>query len=98
MAARLTNRIKENHRASIQVAMLLKRLTDHALDKVDMTATQIKATEILLKKAIPDLSSIDMTAEISGEIAHSHSIDAKSLSTSTLEELIAARASTATTD
>ena len=41
--------------------MLAKRLTDHVLGKVEMSQTQIKAVDILLKKSLPDLSSVDTT-------------------------------------
>jgi hypothetical protein len=41
--------------------MLAKRLQNHALGKLDLTSTQLKAIEILLKKTLPDLSSIDAT-------------------------------------
>jgi hypothetical protein len=46
----------------------MKRLKDHALGKLEMTATQIKAAEILLRKVIPDLRAV----EHSGEIRHRH--------------------------
>lgn len=64
MAARLTNRYGDKWRAGIRVGMLRKRLEDHALGECEMTATQIRAAEILLKKAIPDLSSVEHTGEV----------------------------------
>ena len=48
-------------RERIQVSMLLKRLTEHVLGRVEMSATQLKATEILLRKALPDLASVALT-------------------------------------
>lgn len=48
--------------------MLAKRLRDHALGRNEMSATQIKAAEILLRKAWPDLKAV----EHSGEINHAH--------------------------
>lgn len=48
-------------RQRIRVALLSKRLQDHALGKLEMTDSQRKATEILLKKTLPDLQSIDAT-------------------------------------
>ena len=38
--------------------MLLKKLEDHALGAEEMTQTQIRAAEIVLKKAVPDLSAV----------------------------------------
>jgi hypothetical protein len=50
-------------RERIKVSMLMKRLTDHVRDpeKTKLSRTQLKAIEILLKKALPDLASIDTT-------------------------------------
>jgi hypothetical protein len=47
-------------RDRIRVGVLLTRLHDHAEGKIEMTPTQIKAAEILLKKAIPDLKQTDI--------------------------------------
>lgn len=66
MAARVTNRFGDKWRAGIRASMLRNRLENHALGEVEMTATQVRAAEILLKKIIPDLSSV----EHSGEVAH----------------------------
>lgn len=41
--------------------MLVKRLSDHVLGKQDMSQTQIKAAEVLLKKALPDLQAVQNT-------------------------------------
>jgi len=48
-------------RQRIRVSMLTKRLQDHAIGKLEMTDSQRKATEILLKKTLPDLSAVDST-------------------------------------
>jgi len=42
---------------------LINRLTDHANGKVEMTATQVRATEILLRKILPDLSDVKMDVD-----------------------------------
>lgn len=47
----------EEARGKIQTTQLINRLQDHSLGKVEMTPTQVKATEILLRKKIPDLSA-----------------------------------------
>lgn len=46
--------------------MLVKRLQNHVLGKIDMSATQLKACEVLLKKSLPDLSAVDNT--IKGDV------------------------------
>jgi len=54
-------------RAKIQASQLINRLTDHAFDKVDLSSTQLKAIEILLRKSVPDLSAVDINANLTGE-------------------------------
>ncbi len=55
-------------REKIRTTQLLNRLMAHGLnDKgkkgyVALSATQLKAVEILLKKTVPDLSAVDMTS------------------------------------
>lgn len=56
----------EEARGKIQTTQLINRLQDHSLGKVEMTPTQVKATEILLRKKIPDLSAttLDTTEDL----------------------------------
>jgi hypothetical protein len=59
MAARkIRTRLNEHWRERIRTSMLINRLQDHSTGKIEMTPTQIKATEILLKKTAPDLLGI----------------------------------------
>lgn len=62
MAAR-TRRPNHNDksREKIQVSQLVNRLTKHALGEVEMSSTQVRAIEILLKKTLPDLQSTELT-------------------------------------
>jgi hypothetical protein len=53
---------KEDAREAIPTGELLQRLEDHALGKVEMSTTEVRAAEILLKKRLPDLSTVAMTA------------------------------------
>ena len=39
----------------------MNRLHKHVEGEVEMTASQIRAAEILLKKSLPDLQSTDIT-------------------------------------
>lgn len=66
MAARKRKGTKEQGwsdqtRSRIQTSMLLNRLTDHVDGKVEMTNSQVRAADILLRKALPDLQSVEMT-------------------------------------
>jgi hypothetical protein len=47
----------------IKTSMLINRLSDHVFKNVDISITQMKAIEILLKKTLPDLSSVAMTMD-----------------------------------
>lgn len=47
--------------------MLVKRLTDHVVGKTEMSQTQLKAAEILLKKSLPDLASVELSGKEGGE-------------------------------
>lgn len=63
MAARLRSRHQDEVRTKIQTSQLINRLQDHALGEVELSPTQIKAVEVLLRKTLPDLSA----TEISGD-------------------------------
>jgi hypothetical protein len=62
MAAR-TTRIQhdENTRKKIQSSQLINRLTNHVLNDLDMSSTQVNAALGLLKKTLPDLKQSDVT-------------------------------------
>lgn len=65
MAAR-TRKVLHDERTKekIQTTQLINRLQNHALGKVEMTPTQVRAAEILLKKTTPDLSSAENKTEV----------------------------------
>ena len=71
MAARNRKGLSEATRKRIQTTMLVKRLEDHVVGECELSSTQIRAAEILLKKTLPDLSSVEMTGEDGGPIDHS---------------------------
>lgn len=48
-------------RQRIRVSMLVNRLQNHAFGKEEITDSQRKAIEILLKKTLPDLANVEMT-------------------------------------
>ena len=65
MAARTRKtELSDAWRDKIRVTMLLLALEKHALGQQKMGATQIRAAEILLRKVVPDLSSMAYTGEI----------------------------------
>jgi len=49
---------------AIETTKLVRRLGDHAFNRIEMTQTQIQAARILLGKTIPDLKAIEHSGEI----------------------------------
>ena len=54
---------QDDVRAKIQTSQLINRLTDHALGNVELSPTQVRAIEILIKKTLPDLSTVELTGD-----------------------------------
>lgn len=50
-------------REKIQTTQLINRLQNHALGEIEMSPTQIKATEILLRKKVPDLAAMQISGD-----------------------------------
>ena len=69
MAARIRKQHQDEVRARIQASQLVNRLTDHAFGDVELSATQIKAIEILLRKSIPDLSAVELSGDADNPVA-----------------------------
>ena len=65
MAERIRKRHDESTRAAIQVRQIVNRLQKHIDGAVEMSTTQIRAAEILLKKTLPDLSQATMDVGMS---------------------------------
>lgn len=63
MAARLRARHQDEVRTKIQTSQLINRLQDHALGQVELSPTQIKAVEVLLRKTLPDLSATEFSGD-----------------------------------
>lgn len=65
MAARTRRPLHdENTKAKIQASQLINRLQNHALGAIEMSPTQIRAAEILLRKSMPDLSAVQQQLEV----------------------------------
>jgi hypothetical protein len=60
---------QEDVRAKIQASQLINVLQNHALTGGgEMSPTRMKAIEILLKKSLPDLSSVELSGKDGGAI------------------------------
>lgn len=69
MAARkLRPKHSDEIRAKIQASVLIDFLTKHVRGEREMSATQVRSAEILLKKSVPDLSSIELTGADGGPV------------------------------
>ena len=57
-------------RQRIQTSILINRLQDNALGKLDpeLTMGQIRSIEVLLKKTLPDLTAIRLTGAEGGPL------------------------------
>lgn len=61
MAARLKKYHQDEIREKIRASQLINVLQNHALDPgSEISPSRIKAIEILLRKSVPDLSSIEI--------------------------------------
>ena len=67
--------MSHEHRVKIQNSNILNALIEHAEGRRDMSSTQVTAALGLLKKALPDLSAIELTGEDGGAIEHTHKIE-----------------------
>lgn len=56
--------LHEQWREKIRASMLLNRLRDHVLGKCELSATQVRAAEVLLRKVLPDLAAVEHTGEV----------------------------------
>jgi hypothetical protein len=83
MAERLRKMHQDDVRLKIKTSQLLNRLSDHALNGLEMSATQIRAIEVLLKKVLPDLQAI----EHSGEVATGPAYDLSAVGDEALAQL-----------
>lgn len=70
MAPRINLRQQDQVREAIRTTQLVKRLQffalaekDEAGNVVDLDPNRIRAIEVLLKKSLPDLSSVELTGD-----------------------------------
>ena len=64
-------RHQEDVRKKIQASQLINVLQNHALGETEeLSASRLKAIEILLRKSIPDLSSIQHSGDDESPVKH----------------------------
>lgn len=78
MAVRLNKAHQDDVRLKIKTSQLVNRLQDFALDGMDpktgdpieIDGPRLKAIEILLRKSLPDLSSVTLSGDDQNPIRH----------------------------
>lgn len=55
--------MSDEHRRKISESQVLNRLIGHAEGRVDMTKSQVTAAIALVKKFLPDLSSVEIKGD-----------------------------------
>ena len=63
MAERMRKTHQQDVRAKIKTSQLINRLENHALGKLELSTTQIKAIEVLIRKTLPDLSTVTVAGD-----------------------------------
>lgn len=87
MAERLRKRHQEEVRTKIQTSQLINVLQDHALNgQSEIPPSRMKAIEILLRKALPDLSSTEISGVDGADIPIGVGITFVSTDTSKISE------------
>jgi hypothetical protein len=68
---------QDDVRKKIQVSQLINVLENHALsdDEKELSASRIKAIQILLNKSLPDLSSMQLTGDDDKPLVVEHNVN-----------------------
>jgi hypothetical protein len=68
---------QDDVRKKIQVSQLINVLENHALsnDDKELSASKLKAIQILLNKSLPDLSSMQLTGDDQKPLVIEHNVD-----------------------
>jgi len=62
MAARTSKVVlTDSWREKIRTSMLINRLQNHVVGRIEMSPTQLRAAEVLLRKRLPDLNATELT-------------------------------------
>jgi hypothetical protein len=104
MAARLNKAHQDDVRLKIKTSQLVNRLQDYALEAsdaktgetVEIDAGRLKAIEILLRKSLPDLSSVTMQGDADGGPVLIKDVTAAEILEAKLNEIASRAAGTAT--
>ncbi len=63
-----TRRQIQNHTDAINTIKLIKAVQNHVLDGADLSQSQLTGAEMLLKRTVPSLTSVEQTVTMQGKI------------------------------
>jgi len=70
MAARIRKTtLSDSWKEKIRTTMLINRLNSHIFEDVEISQTQMRAIEILLRKVAPDLKAVEVTGNDDNPLA-----------------------------
>lgn len=72
---RLDPKHDERTRAKIQTSQIINRLTKLVNGEIEMTAQQVTAAQVLLRKSLPDLSAITLSGDEKNPLNMVHTIE-----------------------
>jgi hypothetical protein len=75
VAARIRKTHQDEIRSKIQVSQLLNRVHKYALGELsdeEVSSNRLNAIKLLLSKALPDLSSVEITGDAENPVAVKH--------------------------
>lgn len=68
MAARVNPELTERWREKIRLSQIINRLDQCAVGEINMTPSQLKAADMLLKKLVPDLNRTEHSGPDGGPV------------------------------
>lgn len=68
-------KMTDEHRAKIKNSNILNALIEHACGEREMSSTQVTAGLGLLKKVMPDISSVEISGDEENPVNHVHRIE-----------------------
>jgi urease alpha subunit len=61
--------LSDSWKEKIRTSMLINRLNSHIFEDVEISQTQMRAIEILLRKVAPDLKAVEVTGNDDNPLA-----------------------------
>lgn len=72
---RLNPKHDERTRAKIQTSQIINRLTKLVNGEIEMSAQQVTAAQVLLRKSLPDLSAVTLSGDEQNPLNMIHTVE-----------------------